>query len=87
MKSKIVTSVFLGLLFPWSYFVFVTVGPNRHYDMDGNEVVGAYGISGFIEFNGVVGSVFIYLQATLACAFFVLIICSIYDFIRKKIEN
>ena len=89
MKSKILTSSFLGLLFPWTYFLFVTVSPLRVYDQSGTEITatessGSGGVLSFIEFNGIGGSLFIYMKVAVICALFVLVACFTYDFIAKK---
>jgi hypothetical protein len=87
MKPKLITSVLLGLLIPWSYFLVVTVGPIRSYDQSGPESIGPAGLAGFIEFEGIVGSILIYSKATIVCALLVFIICTIYDVIAKRYDK
>ena len=86
MKAKLITSILFGILIPWLYFVFVNVGPIRYYDVDGDDIIGASGIAGFIEFNGITDSILIYLQAILVCTLLVLFVCGAYDFIQKKLK-
>lgn len=85
MKAKIITSVLLGLLIPWIYFLIVTVGSIRTYDPIGNEIIGPRGVIAFIEFNGVIDSPIIYGKAAIVCILFVFTICSIYDLIAKNL--
>ena len=84
MKPKLITSILLGLLMPWSYFLVVTIGPLRSYDEAGNETIGPGGLAGFIEFEGIVGSLLIYSKTAGVCAFVVFIVCSIYEIIKQK---
>lgn len=72
---------------PWAYFLFVTVGPMRSYDMSGNETIGPGGVVGFIEFEGVWGSLLIYAKSAFVCALVVFIVCSIYDLILNAYES
>lgn len=83
MKAKMITSSLLGLMLPWSYFLIVTVSPIRSFDQSGNKTVGAGGLAGFVEFNGLGGSLFIYAKAVVFCALVVFIICEIYEAIAK----
>ncbi len=84
IKAKFITSIILSLIIPWSYFIFVSVGTVKTFDQDGNTMIGPDGLAGFIEFNGLVGSVIIYLETIAICGFFVFCICTIYEVIAKK---
>ena len=84
MKAKTITSVLLGLLIPWIYFLVVTVGSIRTYDPIGNEIIGPKGVIAFIEFNSIIDSLIIYGKAAIVCILFVFVICSIYDLVAKN---
>lgn len=87
MKNRFVICTLIGLIFPWLYFVFITVNPVKYIRANGNVTEGSRGIAGFIEFNGLAGSLFIYLQAIIVCTVFVLIIFRIYNAINNKITK
>lgn len=83
MKSKILTSILVGLVLPLSYFLFVTVSTLDVYE-DGklvNEGSGKIGVSAFIEFNGILGSLIIYCQAAFFCFIVSFVICSINNYL------
>ena len=87
MKPKILTSLFAGASVPFSYFLLVTVSPLRVYD---NGVLvqspnNNSGIQAFIEFNGLSNSFFIYLKVAIVCFIISFIICSIHDFLNRKL--
>ncbi|KZZ62858.1 hypothetical protein A3762_01915 [Oleiphilus sp. HI0125] len=84
MKPKLITSILLGSLFPWPYFLLITVGPIRSYDEAGKEIVGPGGLAGFIEFEGIADSLLIYSKAAAVSALVVFVICSIYEVVSKK---
>jgi len=84
MKAKLITSILLGFLLPWSYFLIVRSEPIRIYDQAGNETIGSSGIVGFIEFYGIVDSLIVYSQAAIVCTLIVFVICFIYEKIAKK---
>ncbi len=87
MKNRLVISTLIGSILPWLYFVFITVSPVKYISANGNVTEGSRGVAGFIEFNGLSGSLFIYLQAIIVCTVFVLIIYSIYNVINKQITK
>ena len=82
MKPKLITSIVFGILVPWLYFVVVTVGPARHVGTEGKSNIGSSGISGFIEFHGIIGATEMYIKTALLCAGFVYIICTAYTYIE-----
>jgi hypothetical protein len=88
MKSKLVTSLILGPLLPWVYFLFVTVGPARYTDSDGNTTIGeSGGVTGFIEFYGALESTIIYVKTSLTCAVLVFSVCIVYTFAKSYYEE
>jgi len=86
-KAKLLTSLFIGALLPWVYFIVVRIGPLRYIDNEGTTVSKLSGISGFIEFNGVFNSIIIYFQTATVCACIVFIICNIYVLIEVHYKN
>lgn len=74
MKSNLLTSLIVGMVLPWTYFLFVSVGPVREIGESG-EVIGKSGIEGFIQFHGLTDALVIYVQASAACAVLAFGIC------------
>lgn len=74
MKSKLLTSLIVGLVLPWAYFLVVTVGPVREISESG-EVIGKSGIAGFIQFHGFADALIIYAQAIAVCGVLAFGIC------------
>ena len=74
MKSKIITSLIVGLLMPWTYFLVVTVGPVREISESG-EVIGKAGVAGFIEFHGIADALVIYVEVSAVCGVLAFGIC------------
>lgn len=74
MKSKLLTSLIVGLVMPWTYFLVVTVGPVREIGESG-EVIGKSGVAGFIQFHGFADALVIYAQAGAVCAVLAFGIC------------
>jgi len=87
IKPKLLTSILLGTLLPWVYFLLVTTGPSRHINSEGVTAFGQNGVAGFIEFYGITYSVIIYLQTALACTVLVFIICNVYVFIEGQCKT
>jgi hypothetical protein len=67
LKSNVLTSLIVGLILPWTYFLIVTVGPVREISESG-EVIGKSGVAGFIQFHGFSDALVIYVQAIAVCA-------------------
>ncbi|MEC7816548.1 MAG: hypothetical protein VX939_09760 [Pseudomonadota bacterium] len=74
MKAKFLTSLIVGLLLPWTYFLVFTVGPVREISESG-EVVGESGLAGFIQFYGFADALVIYAQAIAVCGVVAFGIC------------
>ena len=74
MKSNLITSLLVGIVLPWAYFLIVTVGPVREIGESGL-VIGPSGIEGFIQFNGLSDALVIYFQAGAVCAVVAFCIC------------
>ncbi|MFB2707241.1 hypothetical protein [Marinobacter shengliensis] len=74
MKSKFLTSLIVGLVLPWTYFLVVTVGPVREISESG-EVIGKSGVAGFIQFHGFADALMIYAQAIAVCGVLAFGIC------------
>ncbi len=84
IKAKFITSIILGLIIPWLYFIFVTVGTVKTFDQEGNVLVGPNGLASFIEFNGFLGSLAIYSEAIAISGFLVFCVCTLYEIIAEK---
>jgi TRAP-type C4-dicarboxylate transport system permease small subunit len=66
MRTQTKVCLLISLLLPFTYFLFINVGPIRYIDAAGNQMTGPGGIQGFIEFYGLVLSLAFYFAATLS---------------------
>lgn len=85
MKSTLITSLIVGIVLPWAYFLIVTVGPVREIGESG-EVIGASGVEGFIQFHGLAEALLVYAQAGAVCgvvAFCVCLLKEALDYVLK----
>jgi hypothetical protein len=85
LKSKLLTSLIVGLALPWTYFLFVTVGPVREYSEPG-EVIGESGVAGFIQFHGFADASMIYAQAIAVCGVLAFGICWLKEAVDHALE-
>lgn len=74
LRSKLLTSLIVGLVLPWAYFLVVTVSPVREISEYG-EVIGESGVAGFIQFYGFSDALVIYAQAIAVCGVLAFGIC------------
>ena len=84
MKAKLITSGLFGMCLPWLYFLIFRVGPIRIIDPNGVTTLGAGGVAGFIEFEGLFGAFSIYVQSILVCSIIVFLACTAYDLVKSK---
>ena len=84
MKAKLITSGLFGICLPWLYFLIFRVGPIRIIDPNGVTTIGAGGVAGFIEFEGLFGSISIYVQSILVCSIIIFLACTVYDLVKSK---
>jgi len=85
LKSKLLTSLIVGLVMPWTYFLIVTVGPVREVT-EFEEVIGKSGIAGFIQFHGLFDTLVIYAQAGAVCAVLAFGICWLNEALAQALE-
>ena len=86
MKSKILTSLIVGLVMPWTYFLVVTVGPVREVS-DSGEVIGKSGVAGFIQFHGLADALVIYVQANVVCGVLAFGICLLKEAVDHALKS
>ena len=86
MKSKLLTSLIVGLILPWTYFLVVTVGPVREISESG-EVIGKSGVAGFIQFHGFADDLVIYVQASAVCGVLAFGICWLKEAVDHALKS
>ncbi len=85
MKAKLITSLLIGSILPWFYFILVSVGQVRYLDQDGNLTkFGSSGVIGFFEYHGLMEAALIYGQSILVCATAIVLVCYCYDFVKTR---
>jgi hypothetical protein len=85
LKSKLLTSLIVGLIMPWAYFLVVTVGPVREISESG-EVIGKSGVAGFIKFHGLADALGIYVQASAVCGVLAFGVCWLNEAIAHALK-
>lgn len=83
MKVKLLASASLGLLMPWLYFIFVSLGPIRYVGGNAGSSLGQSGVASFVAFYGGLDAVFIYMQTALISSFVVFVVFYIYSRVKN----
>ncbi len=83
MKRRLLYSLLLGAILPFSYFLFADVGATRYIETDGSVQYGASGIMGFVEFEGVTRSLGIYAVAVLISTSIAFVVITLLKSFRK----
>lgn len=86
MKPNLITSLLIGIVLPWAYFLIVTVGSVREIGEFG-EVIGPSGIEGFIQFFGLSDALVIYFQTGAVCAVVAFCICLLKEALNHVLKS
>ena len=78
----------MGILLPWVYFLFVKISPMNIYENGVlvRKATQQSGIASFVEFNGVTGSLMIYLKVFAILFVATYLICTLNEFFKKQFQ-